>query len=171
MKHLFALLAGYNRWANDRLYAAAAALPDAEYRAVHGAPQASVHGRLSHVLVADRVWMHRFTGDGPVHQSFDELPFETLAALTSARREEDDRIVAWIEGLDKERFGELVTYRLISATDDLTQPLAPLLTHMFMHQTHHRGQAHGLLTAIAGDKAAPAIDLIYFQRQTGVETA
>ena len=44
-------------------------------------------------------------------------------------------------------------------------PLAPALDHFFNHQTHHRGQAHCLLTAIAGD--APSFDLIIFQRETG----
>jgi len=44
--------------------------------------------------------------------------------------------------------------------------MAPALAHFFNHQTHHRGQAHGLLTAITGD--APSFDLIIFQRETGL---
>jgi uncharacterized damage-inducible protein DinB len=37
MRSIFQMFAGYNGWANARLYAAAAQLPDAEYRADHGA--------------------------------------------------------------------------------------------------------------------------------------
>lgn len=37
MKPLFEMLAGYNAWANGRVYDAVAALSDADYRADHGA--------------------------------------------------------------------------------------------------------------------------------------
>ena len=36
---------------------------------------------------------------------------------------------------------------------------------MRTHQTHHRGQAHGILTALVGE--APSLDLFIYQRQTG----
>ena len=58
------MFADYNGWANARLYAAAAQLPDAEYRADHGAFFKSVHGTLNHLLVGDRIWMQRLTGEG-----------------------------------------------------------------------------------------------------------
>ena len=41
----------------------------------------------------------------------------------------------------------------------------PAPDHFFNHQTHHRGQVHCLLTALAGD--APSLDLILFQRESG----
>ena len=43
----FPMLAAYNAWANRRLYDAAAALPDADYRADRGAFFKSVHGTLN----------------------------------------------------------------------------------------------------------------------------
>ena len=42
------------------------------------------------------------------------------------------------------------------------QPLSPALDHWFNHQTHHRGQAHMILTSLG--KSAPELDLLYFQR-------
>jgi uncharacterized damage-inducible protein DinB len=48
----------------------------------------------------------------------------------------------------------------------MEQDLAPALDHFFIHQTHHRGQVHCLLTAITGD--APSLDLLIFQRENGV---
>ena len=41
-----------------------------------------------------------------------------------------------------------------------------MLTHFFNHQTHHRGQAHCILTRITGE--APSLDLLIYQRETGV---
>ena len=43
MKSHISMMALYNRWANERLYEAAAALSDADYRAARGAFFASVH--------------------------------------------------------------------------------------------------------------------------------
>ncbi|MDR3375457.1 MAG: DinB family protein, partial [Ancalomicrobiaceae bacterium] len=39
--------------------------------------------------------------------------------------------------------------------------------HCFNHQTHHRGQAHMILTRLTGK--APAIDLAIYQRQRGTD--
>jgi uncharacterized damage-inducible protein DinB len=64
MKFLFEMLAAYNAWANERLYDAAARLPDAGYRADRGAFFGSIHGTLNHILVGDRIWMHVFTSEG-----------------------------------------------------------------------------------------------------------
>jgi len=61
MRPIFQMFANYNGWANARLYAAAAQLPDAEYRADHGAFFKSVHGTLNHLLVGDRIWMQRLS--------------------------------------------------------------------------------------------------------------
>jgi uncharacterized damage-inducible protein DinB len=50
----------------------------------------------------------------------------------------------------------------------IEQALAPALDHFFNHQTHHRGQAHALLSSIIGNDATPSFDLIIYQRETGV---
>ena len=74
----YRMFAGYNAWANRRLYDAAAQLSDAEYRADKGAFFRSMHGTLNHLLTTDRIWMKRFTGEG-------EAPLVELAArLASA---------------------------------------------------------------------------------------
>ena len=168
MKDHFAMFASYNRWANRRLYAAAGALPDSEYRTPRGAFFGSLHGTLNHLVVADRIWLRRFTGEGPLQTKLDEVLFEDFDALDAAREVEDARIVAYIGGLSEADLTTTFTYRTIVQPKDVTQPLAPALAHFFNHQTHHRGQAHGLLSAIGGNAAAPALDLILYQRETGV---
>ena len=78
MKAHFDMLALYNRWANNRLYEAAAQLPDEDYRADRGAFFRSVHGTLNHVLVGDRIWMRRFTGEGEAPTRLDAISMRTL---------------------------------------------------------------------------------------------
>ncbi len=158
----FQTFARYNRWANGRLYAAVASLPDADYRADRGAFFRSLHGTLNHVLVGDRMWMRRMTGEGPAPSRLDEILFEDLAKLHEARAAEDERIVAFVEGLDDARIMGDLTYQNTSGKS-FTQPLAQILAHFFNHQTHHRGQAHTILTSLGHD--APELDLIFFLRQ------
>ena len=85
MKARYQMFAGYNAWCNERLYAAAATLSDADYRADRGAFFKSVHGTLNHILVADRIWMRRFTGEGPQPTALDQILYDEFASLREAR--------------------------------------------------------------------------------------
>jgi len=165
MREHFAAFARYNEWANRRLYAAATTLSEEEWRADRGVFFRSMMGTLNHLLVADRIWQNRFTGEGPTYDRLDAILHEDRPGLEAARRAEDERIVAWIDTLSEDDLAGHFTYRPITdPSREVTQPLAPALAHFFNHQTHHRGQAHALLTGFGRD--APALDLIYFQRET-----
>jgi uncharacterized damage-inducible protein DinB len=168
MKPYFSMFALYNRWANERLYETAGRLADEDYRRERGAFFGSLHRTLNHLVVTDRIWMRRFTGEGPVHTRLDEVPYDDLYTLRAARLEEDERIIAWIDSLEEDEFAGPFTYRTIVQPRDVTQQITPALAHFFNHQTHHRGQAHCLVTEIAGNAAAPSLDLILFQRESGV---
>lgn len=164
MKPYFAMLAAYNAWCNRHLYDAAATLSDADYRADRGAFFKSMHGTLNHILVADRIWMRRFTGEGEAPNRLDLILFDRLDDLRRAREAEDARIVAYADGLTDATLDGLFRYRTIVKPADVEQPLAPALIHFFNHQTHHRGQAHCILTGLGAD--APSFDLVLFQRES-----
>ena len=168
MKSRYQMFAGYFAWCNERLYDAAALVPDAEYRADRGAFFKSLHGTLNHILVADRIWMRRFTGVGDVPPSLDTILHDSFEDLRSARRSQDVLINRYIDGLDHERLSGTLRYKTVTNPQVIEQPLAPALDHFFNHQTHHRGQAHALLTSIVGNDKTPSFDLIVYQRQTGV---
>ena len=163
MKPHFSMLAAYNAWCNRRLYDAVAQLSDAEYRADRGAFFKSLHGTLNHILVADRIWMRRFTGEGEAPNRLDLILFERFDDLRRAREAEDARIIAYADGLTDARLNGLFRYRTIVKPAEVEQPLAPALIHFFNHQTHHRGQAHCILTGLGVD--APSFDLVLFQRE------
>lgn len=165
----FHMLARYNGWANVRIFEAAAALSEADFRADRGAFFGSVCGTLNHLLLADRTWMHRFTGEGPTYAALDAILHESLLALRAEREAEDARIEAWVGGLSEAALAGTISYRTISKPAPITQILAPALAHFFNHQTHHRGQVHALLTGLG--REAPSLDLIVFQRETGAGLA
>src|SRR5690242_6111256 len=164
MKAHYAALARYNAWANHRLYDAAAELSDEEYRADRGAFFKSMHGTLNHLLTADWVWMHRFTGQGPSPTRLDAINHEQLSELRRAREAEDRRIADYVDGLTEQQFAGTIRYRRVSTPDEIEQALAPALTHFFNHQTHHRGQAHTILCGFG--RRDLVLDLLAFQRET-----
>jgi uncharacterized damage-inducible protein DinB len=108
----------------------------------------------------------RITGEGDAPTRLDAILYEDFAGLRAARAAEDARIIAYVGGLTEEDLGRKVRYRTISRPADIEQELVYTLPHVFNHQTHHRGQVHALLTRIAQD--APSLDLILYQRETGI---
>ena len=164
MKTRYIMFAGYNAWANRRLYDAAAELSDTDYRADRGAFFKSMHGTLNHLLTADRVWMHRFTGEGPSSTALDTVNHERLAALRAAREAEDRRISAYVDGLDEVQLAGSIRYRRVSTPEEFIQPLMPALDHFFNHQPHHRGQAHSILCSFG--RRDLVLDLLAYQRES-----
>lgn len=162
LKRHFLMMARYNQWTNGRLYEAASDLSDEEFRRDVGAAFRSMQGTLNHLLAADRIWMKRFSGEGEAPSSLDAILHPAFPALRTAREAEDKRIVDWIEGAPEEKFSGRFTYMTVTDMRTVSQNLAPALHHFFNHQTHHRGQAHMILTVLG--RPSVAMDLIYFQR-------
>src|ERR1700687_2838707 len=98
MKDKFQQLAAYNRWANARLYAATLDLSDQAYRLHIGVFFGNLHGTLNHLLVTDRLWLKRLTGEGDHPNRLDTLLYEDRYEVTRARIYEDHRLRA---GVDK----------------------------------------------------------------------
>lgn len=162
MQQHFRMFAAYNQWANARVYEAAADLAEDELNRDTGAFFGSLIGTLNDVLVADRIWLRRFTGEGSAPAQLDAILHPDLIGLAGARVAEDQRIIDWIGSLSKEALAGRFTYLTVTDMRTVSQRLAPALAHFFNHQTHHRGQAHATLTALG--RPSISLDLIYFQR-------
>jgi uncharacterized damage-inducible protein DinB len=167
MKELFGMLSRYNAWANQRLLSAVDDMPEEDYRADCGAPFRSIHGTMNHLIVGDRIWLARFTGEAgaDVPKALDETVAEDRAALRREREATDEAIIRYAEALTDEDLASAFSYTSIVRPAPITQPLAPALLHAFNHQTHHRGQVHAMLSRLRGE--APPLDLVYYQRETG----
>ena len=163
MKTHFEMMASYNAWANARLFRMAGALGDELYRKDVGAYFKSLHGTLNHILVADRIWMHRLTGAGEQPKKLNATLFDDLSSLRAARVEEDNRIVAFGKGLAEPAFEEVLEYRMLHGAAQ-RQRRREILAHLFNHQTHHRGQAHAILTFLGVAEPEP-LDLLVMQRE------
>jgi uncharacterized damage-inducible protein DinB len=161
-KSHFEQFAAYNHWANNRLYDEAARLPDEARRRDVGLFFKSLHGTLNHLLVADRIWLRRLTGDGPQPARLNEVLFDDFGALRAARQAEDMRITRFVQSLNETDFESAFEYRTLGGKVH-TQRRCESLSHFFNHQTHHRGQAHAALTILGVPEPAP-LDLLAMQR-------
>lgn len=141
-------LAAYNKGQNASLFAAASGLTDAQRHEDRGAFFKSIHATLNHLLWADAMWMSRLA-DGPR----PDTPFPGLdhvadwERMTQERAEMDDRVVAWAAGLAASDLSGDLVWRSGLMGGEVRRPRWLAVTHMFNHQTHHRGQVHALLTA------------------------
>jgi uncharacterized damage-inducible protein DinB len=163
MKTHFEMMANYNEWANARLFRAAETLDEVLYRKEVGAYFRSLHGTLNHLLVSDRIWMRRLTGTGDHPEKLNAILFEDLRYLRAARTEEDSRIIAFVQSLDESAFEESWDYRTLNGTPQ-RQQRREILAHLFNHETHHRGQAHAILTVLGIAEPEP-LDLLIMQRE------
>ena len=156
------MMAAYNAEMNRRLYAAADRLTEAQREESRGAFFGSVRGTLSHLLWGDTIWMSRFAGwDAPaggikaspaLHADWERLKTDRAAT--------DARIEAWSASLDPAWLGGTMSWFSGAMGREVTRPTAVLVTHFFNHQTHHRGQAHALITGFGeatGDTDLPFI--------------
>jgi uncharacterized damage-inducible protein DinB len=146
-------MAAYNAEMNRRLYAAAARLSDDERRKERGAFWGSIHGTLCHLLWGDQAWMSRFDNwpKPVVIQKESAGLVADFPELQRLRHDADTRISDWAQRVDGAWLAQDLVWFSASAQRELRNPRGFLVTHFFNHQTHHRGQAHALITA-AGEK-------------------
>lgn len=161
----FPMMARFNAWTNDKVYATVAELPEDAYFADRGAFFGSVHRTLNHLLVVDRMWGGRLEGVDRGIRSLDQILHHDFRSLRAARKEEDARLASVVDGLTPERLDAVLVYRRMIGTGDEEMRVRHVLMTLFNHQTHHRGQVHVLLTQ-AGLQPPP-LDVGFYLEDIG----
>lgn len=144
-------LARYNRWMNRKVYECCAELPDEARRRDMGAFFRSIHGTLNHLLLADRVWMGRFTGVPFQVESLAQELYPDFSVLRNMREAEDGRIIEWVASLSPQDLEGELAYTSLVNPEPRRYPLWLAVSHFFNHQTHHRGQVTTLLSQLGVD--------------------
>jgi uncharacterized damage-inducible protein DinB len=142
-------MASYNAEMNRRLYVAAARIPDAERKADRGAFWGSIHGTLVHLLWGDQIWMARFDGwpRPPVRIKESAGMIDDFDTLATERVNADTAIEEWAGRVTEPWLAEEFVWLSGAANREMKSQRGFLVTHLFNHQTHHRGQAHAMITA------------------------
>src|SRR5437879_7963416 len=86
------MMAGYNRWMNEKLYAVCAQLSDEDRRRDRKAFFRSIHGTLNHLLLTDRGWLGRFNGKPWTFRSLDQELYADFDELRRERSKTDREI-------------------------------------------------------------------------------
>ncbi len=166
----YSLMADYNVWMNRKLYEAAAGLPDEARKRDLGAFFKSLHGTLDHILYVDLMFLGRFTGLAMPEGDFGSEFHGDFGDLRAEREATDARILDWITNLDRAWLAEALTFTSRIDGKTRTLPRRVMVTQMFNHQTHHRGQATTLLKQLGIDPGItdiPWLPALYFEAGTG----
>ncbi|TJY55915.1 DUF664 domain-containing protein [Sinimarinibacterium sp. CAU 1509] len=151
------LMASYNAWMNEKVYAAAATLTPEQLAQDRGAFFGSILGTLNHLIVADTIWLQRFARhpaqftalesvrELPSPRALNETVFADLPSLTQRRALLDSTIQALASELSEADLNQTLHYHSTRGVPG-AKPFGPLLMHFFNHQTHHRGQVTTLLS-------------------------
>ncbi len=172
----FSLFAEYNQVMNRRLFDAAAHLAEEDLNKDRQAYFKSVLGTLNHILVGDIIWLKRFAEHSSSKHalsyisglenpaSLDVLLYGDLHNLREEREKIDGIIIQWIGGLSEADIAGAISYTNM-AGDSFNKPYSSLISHLFLHQVHHRGQATTLLSQFGVDFGET--DLIEFIDECG----
>ncbi len=151
------LMAQYNQWMNQSLYAAAAQLSEAKLKEDKQAFFGSVFGTLNHIMVADIIWLKRFAKHPANHLSLEfvsliETPkalnqifYDSFEELQQQRLKLDKIIINWCNELTESDLSCPLQYNRMNGEPNL-KVSGSLMLHFFNHQTHHRGQLTTLLS-------------------------
>lgn len=143
-------MARYAVWQNQSVYAAADSLNDTERHRDRGAFFGSIHHTLNHILWGDQIWMHRFADTpAPKAPSIPESvgQVDSWDDLKCERTSFDGLVANWADALTPDWLAGTMTWYSVAANREISAPHGLLVTHMFNHQTHHRGQVNAMLTA------------------------
>ncbi|MDY0884508.1 DinB family protein [Dongia soli] len=150
----FRAMARNNAWSNARLLDACAKLSDADFSARRISFFPSLQATLNHILIVDRNYLADMRGTGRPY--FDEeILYSTMAELAPAQRETDRQLIAFCDSLGESDLERIVA---IDRRDgvDYRETIGDILAHLYVHQIHHRGQAHAMLAGT--DVAPPQLD-------------
>jgi len=157
MLNQFTLFAEYNRLMNQRLFDSAAQLSDEAQRKDRGAFFKSVLGTLNHIMVGDIIWLKRFAKHSSSKRvlsyvseldkpnSLDAMLFNELESLKEEREKIDEIIIQWLTELSEADIADYISYNNM-AGKPFKKQFSSLISHFFLHQVHHRGQATTLLS-------------------------
>jgi uncharacterized damage-inducible protein DinB len=139
-------MAGNNRWSNDRLYRAVLALRPGEFEAERMSFFPSIRETLNHILSVDIYYFDMLVEGGAGLSVFDTFTdFDDRVKLAEAQAAQDEMLVAYCRKLGAAELDRRVSTDR-GEDGQILERIGDLLAHLFLHQIHHRGQLHAMLS-------------------------
>ena len=131
-------------WANETLYKAVLALPEATLRASYPSFFGTLPRLLNHIYEVDLYYLDALMEGGKGRGVYLRDDIADMAELAQAQAEQDRALIGFCDDLTAEA---LCATRQTERKDSMAaETVGPMLLHLFQHQIHHRGQAHGMLS-------------------------
>lgn len=143
-------MARYNAWQNQWMFQAADGLTPEQRAKDRGGFWGGIQTTLCHLMWGDTLWISRFDGGEsapPVSSGADTTTVFDWPSMMAGRPRLDARIAAWAWSTDSHDFEGDLTWFSGPSQRKMTALRAVCVMQFFNHQTHHRGQVHGMLTA------------------------
>lgn len=131
--------------ADNRLTAACLALEEAEYMAPRACFFGSIHGTLDHLVTTDARYWDRLTGTPHPPTDGNPIEYATRDAVAAAQKKGHIRLTAIISELTPADLDREILLHETERWGRQADPIWIVLTHVFAHAVHHRGQIHDLL--------------------------
>ena len=148
---LLRIQARANRLTNHRLHGAMAPLALADLQAARVSFFPTLLGTLNHILEVDGYYVGALAGDD-VSMHWDRfVPAADLPGLAARQRAVDERLITFCDGLDAAGCARVVALPRAAGRAQ-RERVVHVLAHLHMHQVHHRGQVHAMLS---GTTVAP----------------
>lgn len=131
--------------ANRRLHRAIAALQPGEWDAQRTSFFPSLRATMNHIYTVDLFYIDALHGGTLGPAAFEpEEPFADPQGLWAAQARLDQRLLDFVLGLQPADLARPVLIH--RATRIQTDTVADTLMHLFLHDQHHRGQVHAMLS-------------------------
>jgi len=123
----------------------------------------SIPRTLNHILVVDWYYLDALEGGGKGRSIFsNDMPFRVLEQLAAAQREADMRLVAFTDALKDEAALD-AEVRMERREHVQVDCVGNVLLHLGVHQIHHRGQVHAMLSGTA--ERPPQLDEFFMAEE------
>ncbi|NUT76805.1 damage-inducible protein DinB [Pseudomonas sp. C1C7] len=171
LSHHLLTMAYQNAWANHRLAKAWSQLSAADLTAPRVSFFPGIRATLNHILTCDRFYVdaleRELRGDSPHPDCYvffkEDEPVVDALALRHEQAQVDRRLIAYCEQM---RDVDLVKVVTIARDMPQNDSRLRLLSHLFEHQIHHRGQVHAMLSGTS--VKPPQLDEFFCEGEAGL---
>ena len=160
------MLTRYTAWANARLFAALAKLPEGEATASRATTFGNMVNTLNHACVVDLIWKAHLEGKAHGFNARITDVEPGLDALRGAQALLDEWYISYADCLSDESHNEIVHFKFVDGgAGSMTR--GDMLLHVVNHKTYHRGVVADML--YQATSRPPTMDLPVFLRDVALD--
>jgi uncharacterized damage-inducible protein DinB len=155
------ILTRYNRWANDVIFEAVAALPQGEATKPRPSIFRNMIHTLNHNYVIDSIFKGHLEGREHGYSARNTPEHPPLEALRRDQRALDNWYIEWSDAVTPEALNEKVSFKFVGGGEG-AMTRAEMIMHVVNHTSYHRGFVGQMLFEVP--VRAPTTDLTVFLR-------